>query len=422
MYSSFDEWVNFRKITSWGTNFGANEIAFQGWRHFKEAFVPELIKRAFDESVIPVKNCLDPFGGSGTTALACQFLGVNPTTIEVNPYLADLIESKLSSYNIISLAEDFGIVVKKSYEEISGYENYINYLPKSFVEPGVNSRWIFDSSIAKRIFSILCAIDTLHDLANKRLLKILLGGILVDVSNIIVNGKGRRYRKNWNKRKIESDLVNSLFERAVNKAITDISEFSNRRCLSYNIYRGDSRLVSKKINDIDLCVFSPPYPNSFDYTDVYNVELWMLNYLRNQVDNKVLRLNTLTSHVQVKRKYAPCPEGSILLNETINELNNVKSALWNKNIPDMVGAYFNDMIIILNNVFKNLSHGGEIWMVVGDSKYAGVKISTAKILIELMSSKSIKVINNEAFRSMRTSAQQGGQMGLDETLITLRKI
>ena len=109
------------------------------------------------------------------------------------------------------------------------------------------------------------------------------------------------------------------------------------------------------------------------------------------------------------------------MNETIINLENLKKTLWNKNIPAMVGAYFTDMKLVIDEVFEKLSPKGEIWMVVGDSKYAGVKVSTAQIIVELMSNKGINLINYEAFRSMRTSAQQGGQKGLDETLITFRK-
>src|SRR5688572_22616815 len=84
----FDRWTKGRTIRSVGTNAGAAELPFQNWRRFKEAFAPELIREAVEASRIPVKNCLDPFGGSGTTALACQFLGVEPVTVEVNPFLA----------------------------------------------------------------------------------------------------------------------------------------------------------------------------------------------------------------------------------------------------------------------------------------------------------------------------------------------
>ena len=53
---TFQEWVNGRQIVSLGTNAGAPALPFQRWRHFKEAFAPELIHRAVRESPIPVKQ------------------------------------------------------------------------------------------------------------------------------------------------------------------------------------------------------------------------------------------------------------------------------------------------------------------------------------------------------------------------------
>ena len=100
MFVNFESWTNGRTVPSLGTNAGAPALPFQRWRHFKEAFAPEIVEEAIRSSSIPVESCLDPFGGSGTTALACQFLGVRPVTMEVNPYLADLIEAKLTGYDV----------------------------------------------------------------------------------------------------------------------------------------------------------------------------------------------------------------------------------------------------------------------------------------------------------------------------------
>ena len=83
------EWLEGRKPLLLSTNAGTQLVAFQAWRAFKEAFAPELIGQAFEETSAalgrPISTSIDPFGGSGTTALASQFLGVAPTTIEVNP-------------------------------------------------------------------------------------------------------------------------------------------------------------------------------------------------------------------------------------------------------------------------------------------------------------------------------------------------
>ena len=83
-----------------------------------------------------------PLGGSGTTALACQFLGVHPTIIEVNPFLADLIESKLSGYNVDALAYDFGNILRHLRTNPATSDFTFEAAPKTFVEPGLKGRWI----------------------------------------------------------------------------------------------------------------------------------------------------------------------------------------------------------------------------------------------------------------------------------------
>jgi phosphoketolase len=87
----------------------------------------------------------------------------------------------------------------------------------------------------------------------------------------------------------------------------------------------------------------------------------------------------------------------------------------------MVGGYFYDMRVVLEGLQEQLAPEGETWAVVGDSQYAGILVPTADILAELAPAMGYRVVNVESFRSMRASAQQGGQEKLDETLIILRK-
>ncbi|ECL5469509.1 hypothetical protein LQL31_004559 [Salmonella enterica subsp. enterica serovar Newport] len=417
---TFEEWINNRNLPYWGTNFGTEAIAFQRWRHFKEAYAPEIVKRALSESEIPVKNCLDPFGGSGTTALACQFLGVVPTTIEVNPYLSDLIKAKLEFYDFSTLSKDLGAVIKRSYSITINIDIIRESLPPTFIEPGVKGRWIFDIECAIRIFKILAAINELDNSKNKNLFKVLLGGILIDISNVKIDGKGRKYKNNWINNRVDPVKVDKIFQVSVTNAISDITMYQQRKSLDYKLLTGDSRKLINETSDIDLCIFSPPYPNSFDYTDVYNVELWVLGYLKNAFDSSKLRKNTLSSHVQTKRVYSLPPKASKSLDLTMKELENVRNNLWNKDIPSMVGAYFHELISMIETIKYKMSTNSKLWMIVGDSKYQGIYVPVATILVELAIGLGFSVDTVEAFRSMRSSVQQGGRKDLKETLIVLK--
>jgi hypothetical protein len=421
MISTFEHWTRNRSVQSLSTNWGAATLPFQAWRHFKEAFAPELVARAIRESRIPVHTCLDPFGGSGTTALACQFLGVTPTTIEVNPFLADLISAKLSRYDIESLMRDFMTVLRYSRRNRQRPEPLFEACPATFLEPGVDGRWLFDRAVAARIATLKNAIDTIGSTQNRRLFRVLLGGALVGVSNVITSGKGRRYRRNWQSRIIDGDGAERAFTDAVESAIAEIHQYSRRESMRHRVIRDDARTAVRSLRAHELVVFSPPYPNSFDYTDVYNIELWTLGYLSSKETNRKLRHSTLSSHVQISRQFADAPTSSKRLTRTLKMLDRARGDLWNPQIPEMVGAYFADMVRILDGLSHIVARRGSVWMVVGDSQYADVQIKVSAILADLAETNGWRVVEIEPFRSMRSSAQQGWRRNLTEDLVMLSK-
>jgi len=155
---------------------------------------------------------------------------------------------------------------------------------------------------------------------------------------------------------------------------------------------------------------------------VYNVELWVLGYLADSNSNRSLRQATLSSHVQVQRKFEPRPNGSATLNAVSEKLHESKPVLWSPHIPNMVDGYFADMRNVMQALENRLDSHGELWAVVGDSLYASIYIPVADILAELAPTCGFEVVQSEAFRSMRSSAQQGGRAELAESLIVLRKI
>lgn len=244
--------------------------------------------------------------------------------------------------------------------------------------------------------------------------------MLTEVSNVVVSGKGRRYRRSWQDRTVKAGDVHALFAARAESAIQDVITFNHRPTVISRIVEGDSR--SQRYDDqFDLSVFSPPYPNSFDYTDVYNVQLWMLGYLTDSATNINLRRNTLTSHVQVSREFRVAPEGSATLSGALASLESEKDTLWSKHLPDMVGGYFQDLLDVTESVLGSLRAGGECWMVVGDSKYGQTHVPVAAVIDELLEARGHHVYSAEPIRHMKTSAQQGFTSSLAESLLKVRR-
>ncbi len=417
----FGDWTGGRPISMIGTNTGSQPLPFQMWRRFKEAFAPELVERALSETPGTVRRVADPFGGSGTTALAAQFFGVKPITIEVNPFLADLIEAKIAPLDFDMATNAFEQVVERVASDDGPKRPVFPHAPATFVEPGRNGRYIFSQAVARRFLAYRTAIDLVQDMASQRLLRVALASIAVSASNVVVSGKGRRYRRGWRKRDSRPEIVDKLFRHGVLQALHDLDRFSARQCMDYQILRGDARILADEIGSHDLAIFSPPYPNSFDYTDVYNVELWASGYLCSREENTQLRHATMRSHVQILRDFDSGNVRSTTLANTISALREVRNELWNRHIPEMIDGYAGDLAVVMTKLWRNLRPHGRVYVVVGDSRYSGVGIPVAEILTEIAQPLGYSIVGQEPCRSMRSSPQQGGQHELKETLVILKK-
>lgn len=420
---AFNIWTKNWSSPAPTTYQGSDELAFQRWFKFKEAFSPSLVQSVIEGLDRRPQHILDCCGGSGTTGVVAQFLGIESTLIEVNPFLADLIESKLADYQDIDLPSAAARVIQRADQCKADLRALRKRLPPTFIEPGVNERWIFTKNVAKTIESYRLAISECVDETTKRLFTIALASILIPVSNVRIDGKGRRYRNNWQARNITSNNVREAFLVAVSNMVEDICRHARVRRANYNLLRGDAREQIQHVNsEIGLVLFSPPYPNSFDYTDIYNVELWMLGYFSAAADNTALRHSTLRSHVQCAWDNLEDALPSETLVNTLEKLNGVRDTLWNRHLPEMVHSYFGDMQTLLRESANKLSRDGQIAMVVGNSSYANVLIDVPTILCELAHDMGLKTVSSSSARAMRSSIQQGrADKTLAESLVILSR-
>ena len=353
---------------------------------------------------------------------AAQFLGIKPTTIEVNPFLADLIEAKIAALDFDAAAAAFGRVVERVARGCEPSRPLFPGAPPTFVEPGRDGRYIFSRAVA-RPYPCLPFRDrnSCMTRAANGFFRVVLASTAIPASNVVVSGKGRRYRQGWQKRERDPGVVDELFRLGVLEALHDLRRFASRRCLDYSLLRGDARTLAANIGPHDLAVFSPPYPNSFDYTDVYNVELWALGYLRNRAGNIRLRHATLRSHVQLLRDFDSQGVSSPALARTIDALHQVRDQLWNPHIPEMIGAYARDLAVVMDHLRRGLRPRGRAYIVVGNSRYGGVDVPVATILTEIVEPLDYRLVATEPSRSMRSSPQQGGRQELGEMLVVLER-
>ena len=122
------------------------------------------------------------------------------------------------------------------------------------MEPGVKGRYVY----ARETYGALRALSrriALLPEAEARLARVLLGSILVDCSNVTINGKGRRYRKNWAARRITRVDVFERFEAAVTRAVEDLIGFNSYLHSQHRVYTDDARVRLRRIASADLAIF-----------------------------------------------------------------------------------------------------------------------------------------------------------------------
>jgi DNA methylase len=259
------------------SNQGSVNLPFQRWFHFKEAFSPKFVADTLAALPYEPNRCLDPFAGSGTTAVTCRMLGVDSVSVEVNPFLADLVTAKTAPVAPADFSGNYNKLIGNL--AIAAADKILpSGMPRTFAPPGVEGRYVFSTDVFRTARAIVRRSQAMEP-RQARLLRVLLGSVLVENSNVTINGKGRRYRGNWERRRRDgNDLIESL-DLAVDNAVQDLIGFAGLPKGSHVVHCGDARQALARVSNADVAIFSPPYPNSFDYTDVYNLELWMLSYL-----------------------------------------------------------------------------------------------------------------------------------------------
>jgi DNA modification methylase len=203
------------------------------------------------------------------------------------------------------------------------------------------------------------------------------------------------------------DLKDRFVEHA--RIVSADAEQADFSASDLDVQVGDTReaLRALKKSSYDLVVTSPPYLNSFDYSDVYRPELFVGGFVSSNVDLRRVRLKTIRSHVQVKWEVSDTV-ASDLLPPILDRVRS--STLWNPRLPKMIQAYFADMQVVLRRCARVVKSSGQAWIVVSTSAYGGVPIPVDLILADIATHCGWSLRGVYVLRQMRSAGQQWGAL------------
>ncbi len=407
--------------------FNKNKAAFiHKWYPFVEGYSKEFIQSILEELEYTPECALDPFAGSGTTPVELQDLDIPCYSYEVSPFMHLLASVKLESRYTLDGLNDSLITVGKFLQKYpEDIRKYIDPPLAQTFQPNVKlKKWVFNTSVMDGILDIKYAINLITDKKYKNLFRIALASILLDVSNVYRNGKCLSYKEDWKEKRTRRETVHKKFlNKLINVIKPDIQEIekydydvNNKRLCRY----GDVRQRIDEIPDrsIDLVITSPPYLNSRDYTDIYMVELWILDLVESYEAIRKLRKTTVRSHVQVKYddlELLDIPE----LVTCVNRLEATED-LWSEDLPQMIKGYFLDMDLLFEKLRRKMQRRKKIFFNVANSAYYGIEIKVDEIVCAIAEERGFMVEEIREARRLKTSSQQKDQISsLRESVIVM---
>lgn len=328
-------------------NFSANmEQPRHRWYEFKEGFSLTLVERAIRETKKDNKSTsftvLDPFSGSGTSPLTALQSRCNAIGYEVNPFMSFVGKTKCQqrTKSIHDYTKELNrILVQRPFRLKSPLEGV-----STFTGSGENGKWLFNLDVL-RAYEALYQHISLSEYKDFFLLALITSAM--QCCNAKKDGKCLRYLKNWKALNYTGANLRDTFKANALQMISDL-ERSPLLEGTRDITQGDTRklLQASEHDSADLIIFSPPYLNSFDYSDIYRPELFLGKFVKDNSELMQLRKQTLRSHVQCKwdRKDSST---SPWVTGIVQKLTAKQDTLWNANIPQMVSSYFYDMEEVL---------------------------------------------------------------------------
>ena len=323
----------------------------------------------------------DPFSGSGTTAVEALRNGRNFVGFEINPLAKNIAEVKTRKLDVNRLRQFNDKILDLIYTK----EYKITEKDIPFV---VNRDHWFKDFVQTDLIKIKKAVDDFFEnyLENsekkddyKQFYLMTISAILRNVSNAdtrhVFPGISKRMRQLEAEGKIHIDVIAS-FARAIKK-----------RAEYYDIYKDDVNAeiiladssqadVEALRGKVDLIVTNPPYISSVRYIETLKIEMYWMEYIKNNVEYFTLADKMLGNDHLAKKDYETV---GLTKYDEINVLIEEMKLIDMKNAK-IIEVFFNNIEKVIEKMSIVLKSGGKAVIKISDSKIRKTKVETGRFM------------------------------------------
>ena len=383
-----------------------------GWLRLTPMYSVHLVQELLDEDHVGDGRVLDPFCGTGTTALVCAERGVAADTTDINPFLLWLTETKCHPYT-----EDEVEAAQAASSAVT------------FAMMGEGTAWTPPLSNIEKWWepNILAALARGWEAINERrgelpapsanLLTIAFLRTAIKTAHVTFGHQSMSFKNPSAQTKLVLDLPVVNGWQAAVKEITDAALspiIAEPRAIDC-----DARELTKALprGGYRCAITSPPYCNRMSYIRELRPYMYWLGYLSDareagELDWKAIggTWGMATSNVG---KWEPTEDAEVPFADFPGILRGIAKS--SDLLSRYVAKYFHDAVLHVRELFQVMEPGAPVHYIVGNSKFYDVLVPVERIYAAMFAEVGFEEIEVETVRK-RTSKKE-----LYEYLVSARR-
>lgn len=373
--------------------FRANRQAGRhGWLRLTPAYSVGLVEELVD-GLGPDDLVLDPFCGTGTTALVCAERGIACDTIDINPFLIWLTRAKCVAYSACDVEEATDLI-----EEAIGAEpNEGDWRPPlSKIE-----RWWDEATLARLAAAWRVIGWTGSEAGAADLAKVAFCRAMMSVSKASFGHQSMSFKNDISLEPKQTPGVPNMLRASLAHVVQSALDMP---CGAVEVALGDARRLDLMSPDrrYSRVITSPPYPNRMSYVRELRPYMYWLGFLADGRAAGELDWLAIGGTWGIATSNLNRWEGQGMAQEILGAPTVESIRARSQLLANYVLKYIEDMAAHVETLRGVMRPGGRVVYVIGNSRFYGTPVETQAIFVELFQRASFTGVAVETLRK-RTS-------------------
>ncbi len=375
-----------------------------GWLRLTPAYSVHLVGELLDQSARQGSIVLDPFCGTGTTALVCAERGIAADTTDINPFLSWLARVKTTSYSEDELHDFLRVAARvadglrdRGARGARGDRALDLHLQETWTPALFQiEKWWDPATLAAlgRAMACIHRLEKSEARSSVDLLKVAFCKTMIERANVSFGHQSMSFRKGHGKKSPQLSLIASPEEAALSaweSAVHGLVEGARSPVASSpRVILCDARDLTTALEPsrYDCIITSPPYPNRMSYIRELRPYMYWLGYLADgkaagALDYKAIG-GTWGSATSKVGKWRPEQAIEIPFDDFGEILRRI--AEHSDLLSRYVHKYFYDMVAHATSLYEVIRPGGIAHYIVGNSKFYDVLLPVEQIFAAIFES------------------------------------